>query len=286
MSYRIGWCILDITHTELDRTAAIGVYVKTKSHCIRLFFRLLNKTTMNNTSSSISESDESSNCSLTESDILGHYCSGTLQMDRIVTPIWYIIGISGNLISSKIWLERRMRRNNPSAIYLAALSINDTLFLVLHMLQELKYAWFQRTVDYPVVCGAYAIIYLVTNYLAPTLVLGFTVERFIAVCYPYQKLKYCTSERAWKVVVGLVGLCLALAGIQPYFWEYVPDEKKCQLREAQMRFWVNWSWATEMLIFLFVPIVILVLNILVMLEIRRMSGPSPVPKKSTPFGVR
>jgi len=79
-----------------------------------------------------------------------------------------------------------MRRNNSSAVYLAVLSVNDTLFLLLHVLQELKYAWARRTVDYPAVCECYAFIYLVTQYLAPTLVLGFTVERFIAVCYPYQ----------------------------------------------------------------------------------------------------
>jgi len=79
-----------------------------------------------------------------------------------------------------------MRRNNSSAVYLATLSVNDTLFLLLHILQELKYAWKLRTVDYPVVCELYAFIYLVTQYLAPMLVLGFTVERFIAICYPYQ----------------------------------------------------------------------------------------------------
>jgi len=79
-----------------------------------------------------------------------------------------------------------MRRNNSSAIYLATLSVNDTLFLLLHMVQELQFAWNQRTVNYPLVCELYAFIYLVTQYLAPMLVLGFTVERFIAVCYPYQ----------------------------------------------------------------------------------------------------
>ena len=79
-----------------------------------------------------------------------------------------------------------MRRNNSSAVYLATLSVNDTLFLLLHIVQELKVAWDQGTVDYLGICESYAFIYLVTQYLAPMLVLGFTVERFIAVCYPYQ----------------------------------------------------------------------------------------------------
>ena len=107
-------------------------------------------------------------------------------IDQVVTPIWYAVGIVGNMASTRIWLSRRIRRNNSSAIYLAALSINDTLFLVLHVWQELKYAWSMRTVDYPVICETYALVFIVTQYLAPTLVLGFTVERFIAICYPYQ----------------------------------------------------------------------------------------------------
>lgn len=107
-------------------------------------------------------------------------------VDRAVTPIWYAVGIVGNVLSALVWLQRRVRRNNSSAVYLATLSVNDTLFLLLHILLDLGTAWEVQTLDYPVVCEAFSLIYLVTQYLAPTLVLGFTVERFIAVCYPYQ----------------------------------------------------------------------------------------------------
>jgi len=116
----------------------------------------------------------------------------SLLIDQVITPVWYVVGIVGNMASTRIWLSQRMRRNNSSAIYLATLSINDTIFLLLHLLQELKYAWSMRTVDYPVICETYALVFIVTQYLAPTLVLGFTVERFIAICYPYQVYGICT----------------------------------------------------------------------------------------------
>jgi len=109
-------------------------------------------------------------------------------VDRAVTPVWYAVGIVGNVLSAVVWLQRHMRRNNSSAVYLATLSVNDTLFLLLHILLELSVAWGVQTFDYPVVCETFAFVYLVPQYLAPTLVLGFTVERFIAVCYPYQVL--------------------------------------------------------------------------------------------------
>lgn len=118
------------------------------------------------------------------------------MVDRSVTPVWYAVGIVGNVLSALVWLQRRMRRNNSSAVYLATLSINDTLFLLLHILLELSTAWQVQTLDYPVFCETFSLIYLVTQYLAPTLVLGFTVERFIAVCYPYQVL-FSTIHRCY-----------------------------------------------------------------------------------------
>jgi len=55
--------------------------------------------------------------------------------------VWYAVGIVGNVLSAIIWLQRRMLRNNSSAVYLATLSINDTLFLLLHILLDLDQAW-------------------------------------------------------------------------------------------------------------------------------------------------
>jgi len=58
-----------------------------------------------------------------------------MQVDRVVTPIWYVIGVTGNTLSAVVWLQRRMRANNSSAVYLVALSISDLLFLLLHFVQ-------------------------------------------------------------------------------------------------------------------------------------------------------
>jgi len=130
-------------------------------------------------------------------------------VDRAVTPVWYAVGIIGNVLSAIIWLQRRMRRNNSSAVYLATLSVNDTLFLLLHIVLELGHAWDVQTLDYPVVCETFSFIFLVTQYLAPTLVLGFTVERFIAVCYPYQvpliitaDISYCLRQECCRRIQG------------------------------------------------------------------------------------
>ena len=57
------------------------------------------------------------------------------QVDRVVTPLWYVIGVTGNTLSAIVWLQRRMHANNSSAVYLVALSVSDLLFLLLHFVQ-------------------------------------------------------------------------------------------------------------------------------------------------------
>jgi len=52
-----------------------------------------------------------------------------------VTPILYVVGVTGNTLSAIVWLQRRMHANNSSAVYLVALSVSDLLFLLLHFVQ-------------------------------------------------------------------------------------------------------------------------------------------------------
>ncbi len=203
------------------------------------------------------------------------FCPLALSVDRYITPIWYIIGIFGNVLSAKIWMEKRMRTNNSSAVYLATLALSDMSFLVLHTLQELKYAWDVETLAYPGICEGYFLLVMVMQYLSPILVLGFTIERWIAVCHPFKKEKYCTTGRALKVVVCLVLIAISLCTMQAYLWTYNHKTQICTVRaDAQIgkaSLFIVWTWITEMLIFLIVPLVILLFNILVICEVRKLS---------------
>jgi len=210
------------------------------------------------------------------------FCPQALIIDRLVTPIWYIIGLHGNILAAKIWLEPRMRRNNSSAIYLATISITDMIFLMLHVLLELKYAWNVNSLSAPVLCEGFFFLYLSAQYMAPMLVLGFSLERWIAVCRPFVKEQYCTTRRAKMVACGLVLISLALCSMQAYFYTYDWKSEQCILRESVWKdqppgrsFWDIWTWVTEMLVFLVLPMIILGFNILVIMEVRRMSKTGP-----------
>ena len=52
-------------------------------------------------------------------------------IDRYVTPVWYVIGVPGNLLALVVWTQKKMRAS--SGCYLAALALNDFIFLLLQV---------------------------------------------------------------------------------------------------------------------------------------------------------
>jgi len=73
----------------------------------------------------------------------------------------------------------------------------------------------------------------------------------------------------------MIAGCSLLCSIQPYLWAYDPSKNKCMVRSHAVALWEVWSWTTEMLVFLVVPLVILIVNVLVMREVWRMSSAGP-----------
>lgn len=208
--------------------------------------------------------------------VLEEFAPAGPMAERIIPPIWYAIGFIGNPLSAVIWLGQRMRRNNSSAVYLGALSISDLFFLFLHLLHILHIAWGYDVYNDHVSCEIFHFLYYVPQYLSTFLVLGFTSERYVAVCHPFLKEKLCTVKRAVIIVMALGLFSAALSSAQIYIWTYSADEDTCNLRpDAQINgeksFWNVWSWVTDIFAFGLVPLVVLVFNILVLKEIFKIS---------------
>jgi len=72
---------------------------------------------------------------------------------------------------------------------------------------------------------------------------------------------------------------------QAYYWSYDWSTGECQQRTSsaglQSTVWTVWSWLTEIMVFLVVPLVTLVFNIFVIREVRRISTGTPLPGSST-----
>jgi len=91
-------------------------------------------------------------------------------------------------------------------------------------------------------------------------------------CCVFQKVRYCTAGRALKVSLCMVVGCLLVGVMQLYLWTYDPASQLCTVRRSATKggsasLFSIWSWVTEMIMFLVVPLIILVVNIVVMREV-------------------
>ncbi|GFR83365.1 orphan G-protein coupled receptor 50 [Elysia marginata] len=203
-------------------------------------------------------------------------------IDKYVTIFIIIVGIPGNILSFIIWMQKRMRHS--SGYYLAALAVNDLIFLIMAMMFEVHVVWQTANVlSYPLMCELFPVIYLALQALSPCLVLAFTTERYISICHPFKRDTFCTIRRAKMVVVCLTAGCLLLSAINGYFFYLVtsPDGfPDCTVRPSILaggRFSIFnvYEIARAAVCFLLVPLAILTLNVLVIREMSRLSRFEP-----------
>jgi len=75
------------------------------------------------------QSDHQSNSTMSKEPWLDW--DTTVEVYDIIRYVAYALGIPGNILSAIVWLRLYVASENPSAIYLAALAINDLVLLSL-----------------------------------------------------------------------------------------------------------------------------------------------------------
>jgi len=107
-------------------------------------------------------------------------------VDALYKAAFYLaltVGIPGNSLSAIIWLRHGVAGRSSSAMYLAALAINDlaylltTLLYISDIIDHVRHGWLYDSSRYLAMSAAT---------LEPLLVLGFSVERLIAILRPLQ----------------------------------------------------------------------------------------------------
>ncbi|XP_071517323.1 LOW QUALITY PROTEIN: FMRFamide receptor-like [Panulirus ornatus] len=125
-----------------------------------------------------------------------------------VTPVLVMFGCVGNVVSVWVFHSTKLRTLSSSC-YLAALAASDTGFLVTLLLVWLSMIG-HDLLNQPGWCQAINYAIYVTTFLSVWLVVAFTVERFIAVCYPLLRATVCTVRRARLVILLLTAVALLL----------------------------------------------------------------------------
>ncbi|KAK3786641.1 hypothetical protein RRG08_027598 [Elysia crispata] len=211
-----------------------------------------------------------------------------IVIDKYVTICVLLVGVPGNILSFIIWMQKRMRHS--SGYYLAALAMNDLIFLVMVMVFEVHVIWNSANLlSYPVVCQLFPVIYLAMQSLSPCLVLAFTTERYISICHPFKRDTFCTIRRAKIVVACLATGCFMLSAVNAYFFYMTLteagapdcDTRPSVLKNGRFSIFNVYKMVTDALSYLLVPLAILVLNVLVIREMRRLSRFEPTQGTTT-----
>jgi len=96
-----------------------------------------------------------------------------------------LLSTAGNVLSALVWLRLRAVHKNTAAIYLASLAINDAVYLLIGLVMSL-WRWLLPQLQQPgYVTLVTDVITASARRLEPLLVLAFSVERMITVCYPF-----------------------------------------------------------------------------------------------------
>ena len=125
----------------------------------------------------------------------------TNTLDMFLVPTLVAMGVMGNTLSFVTFTFSNLK-SLSSSVYLAALAIADIGFL-LCVLASWITNFNVNLYHQPGWCQTFVYLTYVFSFLSVWYVVGFTVERYIAVRFPFKRGDMCTVRRARIVVVGL-----------------------------------------------------------------------------------
>ena len=125
----------------------------------------------------------------------------------IGTPIIFILGVTGNILSA-IVMKRQHFRSISTGAYLFCLAIVDSIFLSVNSMTK-NFIRILTGVDLTKLsywsCKMYVFLLMTSKCLSAWLIVAVTVERLIIVCLPHRAKVLATRKRAW-VVISIVTL--------------------------------------------------------------------------------
>lgn len=152
-------------------------------------------------------------------------------LNMYYTPLLVFLGCIGNIISVYVFYASKLRMQSTS-LYLSALAISDTIFLL-----QLLPPWFKSMqITNLFYRAGFCQIFVYSTYwaccLSVWLVVAFTLERFVAVLYPLRRSSMCTVTRA-KTVIGALVLISMLLNL-PVTIYASPSRKGCNIASEYM----------------------------------------------------
>ena len=147
------------------------------------------------------------------------------QVIIIAVPTIVLLGVTGNMLSVCVMLRRRFRSSSTS-VYLVALGIVDSIFLVNNMMVA-KWIQIMSGIDVRVLsllgCRLYVYLLYVSKCLGAWLLVSVSCERLVAISKPHKARTLCTKRRAYYTIATLVVVICAIYASVPYAYVIVSE---------------------------------------------------------------
>ena len=138
-----------------------------------------------------------------------------LDVYAYCTPVIILVGLLGNSLSLKVFTSKVMSRLS-SSFYLLALSVADMLVLLTYGIDWLNHGLVRWPGNYQVdlknytgACQLFMYLNNIFRLMSSWFIVLFTVERYLAVCWPTFRKRLCTRTIAKRVTfVTSVVACL------------------------------------------------------------------------------
>ena len=199
------------------------------------------------------------------------YISAVKQMRNICIPCFSFIGLFGNTLSLLVFCARSMRRT-PHSVFLAALAIVDNLFLVSLVLTWIDGELLAILVN-DVTCRFMIFVTYVSSFLSVWFIVGFTFERFCAICCPLRNYMFSVSKQK-KIVLILSLFSCALYHFS--FWTVTVidhgSRRKCVHLPTYISFLEKVTWVDTVVTMVIPFVIITVMNAKVLHEALKCSN--------------
>ena len=191
-------------------------------------------------------------------------------MEHVILPAIIIFGLLGNGISFLVFIFSHLRRLSAS-VYLAALSLANAGYLICRSIKWAHGLGAKMLLKTDSECQTFLYLNYVFRFLSVWYVVSFTVERYIAVCQPFQRQDMCTPKRAKIVVTSLAILSFVIYSF--VIWTsgvlVLYGVGECLPKPEYLRMW-TFIYSVDTLSTLLVPsAVIIVLNIMIICAVYR-----------------
>ena len=140
-----------------------------------------------------------------------------------VLPLVLLVGIIGNIFSILVLLSKSFR-HTTTGVYLPLTAAADILFLTTGVLEILEVAELFNAREYNVwICRIYKVLHYTAGDISIWLLVAFTFDRFVAVCFPFSKQRVCKWKRA--VIASATIAVLSLGKNLHELWTRGPEYK-------------------------------------------------------------